>query len=1008
MGYDPAPDPLAEERAGLSLTRREYDPDYAAFHDLMAFRVREVLLVSSLYDSYILEEDGLLSESLDAEYHQLNLSYAPHITQVSTAEAARKAIDLRPFDLVITRTRLGEMDPIRFAREVKQAHPGLPLVLLADNPPEANRVKEQNEPGHIDQVFVWRGDVAIFLAIIKYIEDRQNVDWDTHAAGVRVILLVENSVRFYSSYLPMLYREVMEQTQALMADGANARQRLRRMKGRPKVLLAETFEQGWVLFEKHRTHLLGVISDARFKRAGHADPQAGIEFVRRVKEQDPDMPALIQSSDSQLAHRAREIAAAFVHKHSPTLLEELRHFMRTSLGFGDFVFGLPDGTEVVRVRDLAEMARALRTVPAESLVFHASRNHFSNWCMARTEFQLASQIRPLRVSEFPDAEGLRTYLLEVFQQLRTDTRRGVVVDFSRADLEVLGGFARIGGGSMGGKGRGLGFINGFLSRRPEGTEGVRVFVPPAVVLGTEVFDRFLSENDLGAFALSDVSDEEINAAFLQAQLPPTVLGDLAAMADRVRYPLAVRSSSLLEDSHDQPFAGIYRTCMLPNGSLSAEGRLRDLCAAIKLVYASTFSHNAKSYLRHTPYRSEEEKMAVVIQKLVGRTHGSRFYPDFAGVARSYNYYPVMDLKAEDGIAVVALGFGKTVVEGGRSVRFSPGAPEVLPQFGSTTEILRNAQVEFYALDLHGSLVFSAPGAEDTLVKLDLEVAEEDGTLGAVGATWSEDNDAIYDGISRPGARLVTFGPMLKHRAFPLPAILRRLLLLGSEGMSCPVEIEFAVNLEGTDGKPEFALLQVRPMVVDFGTENLEEAMQTMGRDQILCLSQQALGHGRVRDIRDVVLVRNDTFDRGQTEAIATEVERLNAQLQRAGRPYLLIGPGRWGTSDRWLGIPVEWRQINGASAIVETDLDDVPVQPSEGTHFFQNLTGFGMGYFTVHRGEGGGWVDHAWLEAQPAEETTPHLRHIRLASPLDLRIDGRSRKGVVLKGEPGKRESHGG
>jgi DNA-binding NarL/FixJ family response regulator len=997
-GTDPVNGRIPGVVGGLSLTRREYDPDYAAFHDLMAFRVREVLLVSSLYDSYILEEDGLLSESLDAEYHQLSLSYAPHITQVSTAEAARRAIDLRPFDLVITRTRLGEMDPIRFAREVKQAHPDLPVVLLADNPPEANRVKEQNEAGHIDQVFVWRGDVAVFLAIIKYIEDRRNVDWDTRAAGVRVILLVENSVRFYSSYLPMLYREVMEQTRALMADGVNARQRLRRMKGRPKVLLAETFEQGWEIYDRHRRHLLGVISDARFKRAGHTDPRAGIEFVRRVKEQDPDMPALIQSSDQALAETARAIAAAFVYKHSPTLLEELRRFMRTSLGFGDFVFGLPDGTEVARVRDLAEMARTLRTVPAESLVFHASRNHFSNWCMARTEFQLAARMRPVRVSEFPDGEGLRAYLLGAFEQLRTDTRRGVVVDFSRADLEELGGFARIGAGSMGGKGRGLGFINGFLTRQPEQTEGVRVVVPPAIVLGTEVFDHFLSENDLRAFALSDVSDEEIDAAFLRAQLPPTVLGDLAALADRVRHPLAVRSSSLLEDSHDQPFAGVYRTCMVPNSSLSAEGRLRDLCAAIKLVYASTFSQNAKAYLQRTPYRSEEEKMAVVIQKLVGRAHGTRFYPDFAGVARSYNYYPVMNLKAEDGIAVVALGFGKTVVEGGRSIRFSPGAPEVLPQFSSTKEILCNAQVEFYALDLRGHTAFATAGADDTMVKFDLDAAEEDGTLSAIGAVWSEDNDAIYDGISRPGVRLVTFGPMLKHRTFPLPEILGRLLRLGSEAMSCPVEIEFAVNLEGPEGTPEFALLQIRPMVVEFGTENLDEAMQTIGREQILCLSQQALGHGRVRDIRDIVVVRPDTFDRGETRAIAVEVGRINARLRDEQRPYLLVGPGRWGTSDRWLGIPVEWRQINGASAIVETDLDEVPVQPSEGTHFFQNLTSFGMGYFTIHRAEGGGWIDRAWLDAQPAAEVTTYLRHIRLESPLDLRIDGKSRTGVVLKG----------
>lgn len=979
--------------------RDEYDPTHAVFRDLMAYRVHEVLLVSSLYDSYIMEEDGQLAESIDAEYYQLKLSYAPRITQVSTAEAALEVLGTRAFDLVITMTRLGDMDVIRFARAVKTLFPDLPIVLLADNPPAANRVKLQNRPPCLDQVFVWRGDVAIFLAIIKFIEDRYNIDRDTRLAGVRTILLIENSVRFYSSYLPMLYTELTKQTQALVADGVNTRQRLRRMKARAKILLAETFEEAWDLYRTYQGYTLGIISDARFPRGGQTDPEAGLEFVRRVKAEDPDMPALIQSSDQGMEGPAASLGAAFLNKRSPRLLEELRRFMQTSLGFGDFVFMLPDGREVDRVSDLAGMSRALRTIPEECLRFHASRNHFSNWCMARTEFTLAARMRPLKITEFPSTEDLRSYLVDSFSRLWTDTRRGVVAEFSRGDFDERSGFSRIGAGSMGGKGRGLGFINSLIwkLRDEEDMREARVFVPPAVVIGTDVFDTFLAENHLSALALSDAPDEEINRAFLAGSLPDGTVGDLRAFIERIRYPLAVRSSSLLEDSYDQPFAGIYKTFMLSNNNPDPEPRFSDLCAAIKLVYASTFSRNAKAYLHNTPHRPEEEKMAVVLQQVVGRRHDTYFYPDFAGVARSYNYYPVLDLRPEDGIALVALGFGRTVLEGGTSIRFSPGAPQSLPQFCSTAEILRNAQREFYALDLNRSLFRAVHSQEDTLVQLDLAAAEEHETLGPMASVYSPDNDAVYDGLSRSGIRLVTFAPMLKSGTSPLPKILKRLLKLGHEVMSCPVEIEFVVNLAGTDGIPDFGVVQIRPMAVEVGTENLEEAMRTLTPEEILCSSQQALGHGHVREIQDVVYVRLEAFDRGVTQDIAREVEALNRQLEADGRPYLLIGPGRWGTADRWLGIPVEWRQISGARAIIETDMDDLPVVPSEGTHFFQNLTSFGIGYFTVHGRAGGGWVDYDWLAGQMATTETRYLRHIRLERPLDLRIDGRSRRGVVLK-----------
>ncbi|MBD3163225.1 MAG: histidine kinase, partial [Candidatus Eisenbacteria bacterium] len=728
------------------------------FADLMAYRIRDVLLVSSPYDSFTLEEDGLLSESLDVEYHQLNLSAAPRITQVPTGEEALRALENHRFDLVISMARLGEMGARGFGSAVKSLFPDLPVVFLAYTPMEAASFKQAGRSLGVDQVFIWRGDVRIFLAIIKYIEDVRNVERDIELAGVRAIVLIENSVRFYSSYLPLLYTELMKQSQSLMADGVNVSERLRRMKARPKVLLAEDFESGWSLFERYHRYILGIISDARFSRGGSSDPEAGIEFVRRVRERDADMPALIQSSDDEVAARAAEIGAGFLNKRSPRLLEELRRFIQSSLGFGDFVFMLPDGKEVMRVGDLAQMPHALRKIPEESLRYHASRNHFSNWSLARTEFALAERIRPIKVSEFETTEELRRYLIEAFNRVRSDTQQGLVADFSRLEFGETSGFARIGGGSMGGKGRGLGFIHAYLPRSgfDQRFEETQIFIPPSAVIGTDVFEEFLERNRLSDLAFSDAPDEKITRDFTRAKLPKGVVEDLRVFLQRIDYPIAVRSSSLLEDSHDRPFAGIYETYMLTNRDPDPKTRLRELCTAVKLVYASTFYQNAKSYLQNTQHRMEEERMAVILQKLVGHDHGGYFYPDVAGVARSYNHYPVLGMNAEDGIALVALGFGKTVVDGERCVRFSPGSPRSLPQFSTTEEILENAQRKFYALDLSRSGVRSLDGRDGSLVSLDLDAAERHGTLSPVGSVYSPDNDAVYDGISRQGPRLVTF------------------------------------------------------------------------------------------------------------------------------------------------------------------------------------------------------------------------------------------------------------
>jgi CheY-like chemotaxis protein len=999
---------VGDERASDTLRRQtvtaldrfsEYDPTHAVFRDLIGYRVRELLLVSSRYDSYILEEDGQLAESLDAEFYQLNLASSPRITQASSADEALTMLGHRSFDMVITMARLGAMDPRRFARTVKATHPELPVVLLADNHFEAHRIKESGEPV-FDQVFVWRGNVTLFLAIIKLIEDLRNVAQDTELAGVRTIILIENSVRFYSSYLPLLYAELTKQTHALMADGVNPRQRLRRMKARAKILLAETFEEGWSLFEKYHPFTLGVISDARFPHGGHSDPGAGLEFARRVKAADADMPVLIQSTDAALAERAYALGASFLDKRSPRLLEELRHFMQANLGFGDFVFVDPRvGREVARVPDLAGMPRVLQTVPGESLRYHASRNHFSNWCMARTEFALAARIRPRKVSDFASDEELRSYLVDAFSTLRSESRRGVVADFSRLEFDELAGLVRIGAGSMGGKGRGLGFVNALLARRndPAGAADVRVFVPPTAVIGTDVFDEFLQEADLSTLALSDARDEEIEATFLAARLPRSLEEDLRAFVAQTHYPVAVRSSSLLEDSYDLPFAGIYKTFMLSNAASDSEVRLAEVAAAVKLVYASTFSRNAKAYLANTPHRAEEEKMAVVLQRLVGRRHERYFYPDFAGVACSHNYYPVLGMTPETGLATVALGFGKTVVEGGKAMRFSPGSPRIVPQFASTAGTLKTAQTEFFALDLERG-GFPPPDHSDALVRLGLERAEQDGTLHALGSVYSRDNDVVYDGLARPGIRLVTFAPILKLGFFPLADVLAHLLALGEQAMSCPVEMEFAVNLPGRgEHGGDFAVLQLRPLVVEVGSEDIDEILSGAEADAVLCRSDQALGQGRVHRLADVVYVMPGAFERLHSPVVVQEVEALNRALVAQNRPYLLIGPGRWGTSDRFLGIPVEWWQIAGARVIVETELDDVPVTPSEGTHFFQNITSFGIGYLTVSRDAARGFVDFDWLGAQPALAETRCLRHVRLDQPLDVRIDGRSQRAVILK-----------
>ncbi|MCH7814099.1 MAG: histidine kinase, partial [Planctomycetes bacterium] len=937
---------------GAPVQRDDEDLHFGAFHNLMPFRVNKVLLVSSLYESFILEEEGLLSELFTSQYLDMNLSNPPRVSRASTGKEALEFIRERQVDLIITMPRLARWNVPDFAEAVKDIRPELPVVVLAGEPRELQRHPELADCEHIDQIFVWRGDAKILLAAVKYIEDRLNVEHDTKVGNVRVIVLVENSVRFYSAYLPLIYGEVVKLTHSLMAEGINAIERLRRMRARPKILLAKTFEEAREYIDRFGQYLLGVISDVRFPKDGQLDPEAGIKLLRLIREESAHLPVLLQSSNSEHARAASELGASFLNKHSPSLLADLRLFLLGNLGFGDFVFVMPGGYEVGRAHDLRSFEDLVARVPDESLVFHARNDHFSNWLMARTEFGLAARIRPRKVTDFATVAALRVYLLETLAEFHEQSQSGVIADFSSARLDLPAAFTRIGSGSMGGKARGLAFINALIRRHNlrNRFEGVRIAVPNSAAIGTGVFDEFLETNGLQALVARDVDDEDLLAAFLAAELPRSVQSDLTAFLRQVQYPLAVRSSSLLEDSPDRPFAGIYATHMIPNNHRVVDVRLGQLCKAIKRVYASAFFRTARQYLEVTGRHAEEEKMGVILQEIVGSDHNGRFYPTFSGVARSYNFYPTGQAAPEDGVAIVALGLGKMVVEGNQSLLFSPAHPHVLPQFPTTADLLANSQREFFALDVSRPAPIQAQTADDGLFRLGLEAAEEDGTLAPIGSVYSAENDRVYDGVFRSGTRLVTFAHVLKANLIPLAEILRLLLKIGHEGMAYPIEIEFAVDMSVQP--VEFGFLQIRPIVAHEECEDVR--LEELEPERTICFSRQALGNGRMCDLRDIVYVVPDRFDREHTREIAVELGRINADLVREGRRYVLLGPGRWGSADRWLGIPVTWDQISAAQVIVEATLEDFVVAPSQGTHFFQNLTSLGVGYLTVdHSGDQG-------------------------------------------------------
>jgi CheY-like chemotaxis protein len=972
---------------------------FISFHELMRFRIRDILMVSSLYDSFILGEEGGLYELLLSEYMGLNLSHPPDIKRVSSGrDALDFALGDNRFDVILTTLHLEDMHVLEFARSLREAGITKPLVLLTYDSRELGDLTAHHDLSYFDKVFMWQGNFQILLAIIKCIEDLANVEEDTRQVGVQSIILIEDNVKFYSSYLPIIYTQLLRHSQNVIEEGVNLAHKMLRMRARPKILLCENYEQAWKFFQTYHETILGVISDIRFPRKGEIDSAAGIKFARNVKKSHLDIPILLQSNDPEMESVAHEIGASFLLKNSPRLLHKVRKFMKRYFSFDDFVFCLPDGTEVDRAHDLAELQKKIRAIPDESLLYHAERNHFSNWLKARTEFYLAHMLRPRKVSDYASVDHLREALISYLREYHIAQYRGIISDFDPKTLDPESVFTRLGGGSLGGKGRGLAFMDTLLniSGMRDEFEGINISVPPTVILETDVFDDFMEQNDLGDFALSETDDGKIVQRFLEAPLPEKAVNWLQDLVDVITYPLAVRSSSLFEDSQFQPFAGVYETRMLPNNHQDKEVRLADLMAAIKRVYASTFSSHAKGYIKATPYRLEEEKMAVMIQKLIGCHHGDRFYPDFSGVARSHNFYPVKPMKPGDGIVSVALGLGTIVVEGGLTVRFCPKYPRRQVQFSSIEDVIHYSQREFYALKIPEADADYDPLKETLLSHPGLDAAEQDGVLGAMGSTYSAENNAIYDGISRNGLRIVSFAPILKQDYFPLATILERILELGRWGMSSPVEIEFSVNLSVPPGQPrEFRLLQLRPMVIRQEQEQLN--LDDISESELICNSAQVLGNGCIDNIHDIVLVDMDTFERSRTVEIAREIGLFNLELGEMSLPYLLIGIGRWGSADPWLGIPVTWDEISGARTIVETGFKDMKVAPSQGTHFFQNLNAFQIGYFTVNIDGDEEFIDWKWLLEQPPHKKRSHSRHLRFENPVTIKMNGRKGRGIIIK-----------
>ena len=967
-----------------------------SFVNLMTKRIFNVLLVANPYDAFMLEDDGRIDEKIFNEYMNLSLRYPPRFTQVSTEEDAWKQLKNTTFDLVIVMPGTDNSDTFDIARSIKQEYPDIPLVVLTPFSHGITARMEHEDLSIFEYVFCWLGNTDLLVSIIKLIEDKMNLEHDIKEVGVQMILLVEDSIRFYSSVLPNLYKFVLKQSQEFATEALNEHQRTLRMRGRPKIVLARTYEEAMDLYHRYENNVLGIITDARYPREGVVDPMAGIKLMAEIRKLDPFIPLILQSSEVENAKYVGRYAASFVDKNSKKMNVDLRDIVSSNFGFGDFVFRNPDTLEeVARVRNLKELQNIIFNIPRESLLYHVQRNHVSRWLYSRALFPPAEFLKQIRWDSAQDVDDHRRVIFEAIVKYRKMKNRGVVAIFQRDRFDRYSHFARIGEGSLGGKGRGLAFIDNMVKRHPEFEqfENATVAIPKTVVLCTDIFDEFMDSNNLYKIALSDVPDDVILKAFLQARLPERLLEDFMAFFDVVRSPIAIRSSSLLEDSHYQPFAGIYNTYMIPYLEDKNE-MLRMLSDAIKGVYASVYYKDSKAYMQATSNVIDQEKMAVILQEVVGTQYGDRFYPSISGVARSLNYYPIGDEKAEEGTVSLALGLGKYIVDGGLTLRVCPYHPTQVLQTSEMEIALRETQTSFYALDLRNKGENISLDDGFNLLKLPVKEAEKDGALQYIASTYDPYDMVIRDGIYPGGRKVITFANILQHEVFPLSRILQLAQEYGQHEMRRPVEIEFAVTLNQKEKTGTFYLLQVRPMV-DVKAD-LSEDLNLIPEDKVLLKSSNSLGHGIMEDIYDIIYVKTDGYNAGNNPTIAYEIEKLNRKFLDAGKHYVLVGPGRWGSSDSWLGIPIKWPHISAARVIVEAGLTNYRVDPSQGTHFFQNLTSFGVGYFTINAYMGDGIYKQDFLDSLPVVEETPHLRHVRFERPIVVKMDGKKKVGVVM------------
>jgi len=978
------------------MKKKFYEFPSTSFNNLMAKRIHTVLIVCSTYDFFTLEEDGRIDEQIFNEYVSLNLRYPPQFLHASSGKEAFEKLENENIDLVITMLSIGDMEPFSLSHKIKKANPDIPIVVLTPFSLEVTMRLAKEDLSAIDYVFSWLGNTNLLLAIIKLIEDKASVEQDVKNVGVQVILLVEDSIRFYSSYLPIIYNILFEQSQEFTVEGLNEHQKMMRKRGRAKILLATNYEEAVRLYEKYEDNLLGVISDVNYPRKNRKNRYAGISFVKKIKKQNPLLPILLQSSDKENKEIAKKIQVGFINKNSKNLLHKLKKFILKYFAFGDFEVKDPKTDEIImQFSDLKSLQKKIYEIPNDSLIYHLERNHFSKWLNARALFDFGNFLRSYNMDNFEDIDKIKRFIYNSIECFRKTSSTGIIAKFYRKTYDTYLSFARIGEGSLGGKARGLAFLNSMIKKHRDLQEfdNITVSIPQTVVLTTDVFDAFIKKNDLYYIYDANLTDNEILERFVRAYFPVEYKKDLEVFLKNTNSPIAVRSSSKLEDAHYQPFAGVYSTYMIANTE-DSEKFLKMLILAIKSVYASVYFKESRGYMTATSNVIDEEKMAIVLQEVCGSKYGDLYYPTISGVARSVNFYPIGSEKAEDGIANIAFGLGKQIVEGGQTIRFSPKHPDKILEFYSNDSILKNTQKRFFALDLNADSFVASTDDAVNLKELRVKQIENNGSIDFISSYYDYATNSIKDGAHYEGKKIITFNNVLKYNVIPLHEVLQKILKIGVKEMNTPIEIEFALNIKDKNNAT-FNILQIRPIVEN--DEIIKENLDLIKEEETIIYSKSALGNGIIENIYDLIYVKPENFDSKNNTEIAERIAQLNEKFIAKGEKYILVGPGRWGSRDKWLGIPVKWANISAARLIVESGLENYRIDPSQGTHFFQNLTSFKVGYFTINPYSKDGYYNLDFLNKQEAIYEDEFIRHIKFTKSVSIKIDGRKKIGVVMQ-----------